>query len=112
VYWRGGAGKGDLVGSDAELTPAGGRICLEDVVDELKELLHHGVLPHIVVSGLDQLLVSHPMAVGDRYLHTYFLSSRCVTAATKQAARTSQKSWSILLQPITAFITPQELPQT
>ena len=51
--WRAGDA---LVGANAQLALAGLLVLGESIVDQGEHLLHHRVLPHVVVA-LDQLLV-------------------------------------------------------
>ena len=54
-----------LVGHYLELALAGGGVRGQQRVDEREELLHHRVLPHVVVAALHQLPEDAALAVAD-----------------------------------------------
>lgn len=58
-----------LVGPDVQLALAGGFARVQHVVDQLEELLHHGILSQVVVPRLHQLPVTPARAVCACDLH-------------------------------------------
>ena len=62
-----------LVGDDLQLALASGGIGGQERIDESKELLHDGILSHVVVAALHQLPENAALAVV--HLRTYIYSA-------------------------------------